>query len=187
MTRRTYHPLARWLHWSIFALVLVGLPIGLVMVRRDFDALNNVLYTLHWSIGLTVLFLMTIRIVTRLTVATPRPASVLSPAQRFLSQSVHLALYVMLVAAPVLGWLGKSAYGASAQGINVFYLFHVPVLLEKDEELAETLFFYHGVAVRIFLALLALHVAGALYHWFVAKDGVIGRMGIGRRVAEPES
>ncbi|WP_099867342.1 cytochrome b [Pararhizobium haloflavum] len=187
MQRTTYNPLARFLHWSIFLLVAIGLPIGLIMVERDFNPVTNVLYTVHWSIGLTVLLLMVVRIVVRIVAPPPKPARVLTGAQRMVSSIVHIGLYVMLIVAPVLGWLGKSAYGASPEGISVFYLFHVPVLLEKNEDLAETLLFYHGVAVRIFLAFLALHLAGAFYHGVIARDGVVGRMGIGRRVAEPEA
>lgn len=187
MQKRQYHPLARQLHWAIFALILIGLPMGLIMVERDFNPVTDLLYTLHWSIGLTILALMVMRLAVRLWSPPPKPAAVLTPWQRRLSHGVHIGLYVMLFVVPILGWLGKSAYGASADGINVFYLFHVPVLLEKDEALAETLLGYHGLAVRIFLVLLVLHVAGALYHAFVARDGVVGRMGIGRRIAEPEA
>lgn len=186
MPRKIYHPVARALHWAIFFLILIGLPMGLIMVERDFNTVTDVLYTLHWSIGLTVLFLMTVRLVVRLTIRPPKPANVLTPWQRTLSRAVHVALYVVLFVVPILGWLGKSAFGAAPEGINFFYLFHVPVLLDRNEDLAETLLWYHGLAVRIFLALLALHVAGALYHAFIGRDGVIGRMGIGRNVAEPE-
>lgn len=187
MTRRIYHPIARLLHWTIFALVLIGLPIGLIMVERDFNPVTNVLYTVHWSIGLTVLLLMTVRLLVRFVIRPPKPAAVLTAWQRRLSRYVHIGLYVMLFVVPILGWLGKSAYGAAREGINYFYLFHVPVLLEKDEELAEILLELHGYAVGVFLALLALHVAGALYHAVIARDGVAGRMGLGRRVAEPEA
>lgn len=184
--RRIYHPLARLLHWTIFGLVLVGIPIGLVMVERDPGGLTDALYVTHWSIGLTVLLLMVIRIIVRLAIRPPRPAAVLTPWQRGLSGAVHALLYVMLLIVPMLGWLGKSAYGAAPEGISVYGLFHVPVLLEKNEDLAETLLDFHGLAVRVFLALVALHIAGALYHLVIARDGVAGRMGLGRRVAEPE-
>lgn len=184
--RRTYHPLARLLHWTIFGLVLIGLPIGLIMVERGSGRVTDMLYVTHWSIGLTVLFLMILRIIVRLAVRPPRPAAVLTSWQRGLSGAVHLLLYAMLLIIPMLGWLGKSAFGAAPEGINVFGLFHVPVLLEKNEDLAETLLDFHGLAVRIFLVLVALHIAGALYHLVIARDGVAGRMGLGRRVAEPE-
>lgn len=187
MLRSTYHPLSRALHWTVFGLILIGMPMGAVMVRREFDDLNDVLYTLHWSIGLTVLLLMTVRLAVRLVVGAPRPAAILTPVQRVLSQTVHAGLYVALFTVAVLGWLGKSAYGAEPEGISVFYLFHVPVLLERNRELGETLLGYHGLAVQVFLALLALHIAGAVYHGLIARDGVVGRMGLGVRVAEPES
>ncbi len=187
MIRRTYHPAQRFLHWTIFLLILIGFPLGLVMVERDYNPVTDVMYTLHWSIGLTVLALMIARVASRLAFKAPKPAAVLTGWQRTLSHVVHVGLYVMLFVVPILGWLGKSAYGAGAQGINVFYLFHVPVLLEKDEDLAETLLFAHEIASKVFLVLLILHVAGALYHAFVKRDGVVGRMGIGKRVAEPEA
>jgi cytochrome b561 len=185
--RTVYHPLARLLHWTIAILILVGLPMGAIMVRRDFDPVNNVLYTLHWSIGLTILALMLVRLAVRLTISPPRSAAVLTPVQKYLSHAVHIGLYGLLFIIPVLGWLGKSAYGAEANGIPVFYLFYVPTLVERNEAMAEIYFWWHEMAVRAFLALLILHLAGAFYHAMIARDGVVGRMGIGRRVAEPEA
>ena len=187
MVRKTYHPLQITLHWLIFALVLLAVPIGLTMTRREeYDAVTNALYLTHWSIGLTVLFLMTIRIATRIFLPAPRPAAGLAGWERGLSRTVHATLYVMLIVVPMLGWLGKSAFGAAPEGISVYGLFHVPVLIEKDEALAERLLAAHRFAVYFFLCLLALHVAGVLKH-ALARDGVTGRMGLGRRVAEPES
>lgn len=187
MSRRTYHPLAQTLHWATFALILVGLPIGLIMTELDAGPVTNTLYVAHWSIGLTVLALTAIRLATRLVIAPPPPAAILAPWERTLSRAVHAGLYVMLFTMPILGWLGKSAYGAGAEGISVYGLFHVPVLLSRNGDLAETLFWYHERAAWIFLALLALHVAGALRHALIARDGVAGRMGLGRHVAEPQA
>lgn len=184
---RVYHPISRALHWLVFILIAIGLPIGLVMVERDFNPTTDLLYTLHWSIGLTVLALMTLRLIARFVFPAPKAAAVLTPAQKTVSHLVHIGLYISIFVVAILGWLGKSAYGASAEGISVFYLFHVPVLLEKNEDLAETLLEAHGFAVWVFLGLFALHLAGALYHAFVARDGVVGRMGIGQQVAEPEA
>lgn len=186
MSRRTYHPLAKFLHWTVFLLVAVAIVIGIVMVRRDYDPVTDLLFITHWSIGLTVLALMIARVVIRFAIAPPAPAAILKPWERRLSLMVHAGLYVMLFLVPILGWLGKSAFGASSAGIIVFGLFHVPVLIEQDDALAETLLGYHSAAVWIFLVLLALHIAGVIKHGLLARDGVVGRMGLGRTVAEPE-
>jgi len=185
--RKTYHPVSMAIHWLIVVLLLISIPMGKIMTEREFDSLNNVLYTLHWSIGLTVLALMVVRLGFRLVVPAPKPAASLEPWQRFLSHWTHIAIYVMLIVTPILGWLGKSAFGASAQGINVFYLFYVPTLVPRNKEMAEFYFELHEISSFILIGLIVLHVAGALYHAVVQKDGVVGRMGLGKKIAEPEA
>jgi cytochrome b561 len=75
---------------------------------------------------------------------------------------------------PVVGWLATAAGGYPVQ----FFAWKLPGLIAKDPALSETLFQLHGILGWAFLALLALHIAGAMRHWLIKRDGVMRRMSL---------
>ena len=173
MTDGGYGTLARWLHWLVAALVICLIPTGLVMARLDPGDTQDRLFVLHESFGLTVLGLMLLRTANRLR-APPRPAAQLTETERRLSLSVHRALYVLLLATPIVGWLALSAYGL---GPSFYGIGHGPALLAKDEPLSETLFHWHLAGGLLIAALISLHIAGAVSH-ARRDDGLIARMSL---------
>lgn len=186
MTPEPYHRARRWLHWSIAALVLFTIPLGLAFTNFDYmKALDGALgkgafnagYDLHKSVGLLILGLMAARIAAKLVWRDPEHRPPLPDFNRVASRAAHGALYVLLVAAPLLGWAGVSAYPAP---LPFFGLFEAPALLGKDRPLAEALLVAHRYAVYAVMAVVALHIAAALYHAIVRRDGVLARMLPGR-------
>ncbi|TCK23594.1 cytochrome b561 [Ancylobacter aquaticus] len=171
-----YGPTARALHWVVALIVLVLIPLGLYMVARGeatgFDALTGSLYSLHKFIGFLALWLIVLRVLVRLRRGAPPPEASLTPLERVASATVHAALYLLLLAVPVLGWAGVSAYPA----LNVFGLFDLPALLSPDEGLAKRILGLHGLLAQILGVLALAHIAAALYHRFLKRDGVMARM-----------
>jgi cytochrome b561 len=169
----SYSGFAKFLHWVIAICVLVMIPVAIAMNNVEPGNLQNVLYTVHRSLGVTVLALMTVRIFYRLVHGAPAPEPTLEPFQRIASHLVHMALYVLVTAQALIGWIATSAYGAQ---ISFFGLFTVPALVEKDQTLATPLFTAHLVLAILIAGLLALHIGAALHHYFIRKDGVLQRM-----------
>lgn len=127
----------------------------------------------HKSLGFVILVLVMLRLGWRLyNPAPPLPES-MPPAMRRVARMTHWLLYLLLIAAPIAGWVHASAAGL---GINVFGWFTVPNLVGKDPGLSEMFHTVHVVLVMSLAALLALHVAGALMHALVLRDGVFRRM-----------
>jgi cytochrome b561 len=167
---------ARLLHW-IIALVVAGMiPVGLYMVARgeatNFDATTGSLYSLHKLVGFTVLWLIVLRVLVRLRRGAPPPVPTLTLFERIASYTVHLALYVLLLAVPLLGWAGISAYPA----LDVFGWFNLPAILPANEALANRILSVHGLLAQALGLLALLHIAAALMHRFVKRDGVMRRM-----------
>lgn len=160
------------LHWLTVLFIVLTVGFG-SQLENPPEGWGDALYRLHWSCGLTVLLLTALRIVNRLVAGAPPPYAGLTSIERIASTAVHHALYVLLVAAPLLGWLGKSAYGGD---ITVFGLFNMPPLLGQDEALSKKLLGAHKVAVFLLIGAIALHIAGALNHVLIKKDGVFARM-----------
>lgn len=170
-----YSPVARGLHWAVAVLVLVTAPIGLIMADRGardiWDATTNTLYSTHKLIGLTILALMFVRLAYRVTQGAPAPEPTLTPVEKGVSWAVHWAIYVMLFAVPIGGYLGISYYPA----LDIFGV-KVPGLVTPNEDTAKLVFKLHGYGAFVLMGLVAMHIGAALMHGFVKKDGVLGRM-----------
>jgi cytochrome b561 len=167
-----YSSLAKSLHWLVAAIVFGLIPIGVVMADLKPGPLQDRLFVLHESFGVTVLALMILRLGNRLR-RSPAPAAYLSPGERIASLAVHRALYVLLLGTPIVGWLALSAYGL---GPSFYGLGQLPALLQKDEPLSKILFAVHKAGGFCIGALIVLHVAGALRHALIKRDGLLRRM-----------
>lgn len=175
-TERYPRPLVL-LHWVMAVLILATIPIGYRMSDLDPGPVQDALYHLHRSIGVTVLALALVRLVVRRLWGAPPPHPALAGWQRALSVSVHRLLYVLFFLVPILGWAGTSAFGAP---ILVWGFFELPPIMPRHETLSEILLGAHGLFASTLVGLVLLHVAGALYHALVRRDGVVERMLFGR-------
>ena len=171
--REEYGGAAKFFHWTIAVAVLTMIPVGIAMIRIEPGTTQNVLFTVHRSLGILVLALMILRLGNRLIVGWPAPEPTITPFQRIASHAVHNLLYLLLFVQPLLGWYATSAFPAT---ISFFGLFDVPSIASPNEALAKQLFVVHMGLGLVITALLALHIGAALYHHFVRRDGVLQRM-----------
>ncbi len=182
MAGENYATIQKILHWAIAVAAIGMLATGFYMSSIGFSAdlpqetqdLRNQLYSMHKSTGFLVLALMILRLLLRLVLgAPPLPRSV-PQAQRFAAQASHFTLYALLIAMPLAGWAAVSVGGFMEP---VYGLFEMPPLLEKGttEEYFDVIGVHVAIAFAI-LAVLAAHVAGALYHLLIRRDGVFRRM-----------
>jgi len=166
-----YNAGARALHWTIAVLILANLASGLLH-----DALEGVVAVMpvHKAIGLTVLVLSLVRLGWRMAwKAPPYPAS-MGRGEIALAHAVHGLLYAFMIAMPLSGWIMASA---GKYPLSWFGLFDWPKLaVTKGSTLYEVGHGFHGTGGWILLALALGHVAAALRHRFVLRDGVLRRM-----------
>jgi cytochrome b561 len=171
----SYGAPALWFHWLTFLFVAILVPVGIVMAERGehniWDTLTNSLYSTHKLIGFTLLWIVVLRLGYRLFSGTPQPEPGLSSWQIYVSRATHWAFYALLLIMPLLGWLGVSMYPA----LEIFGLFSLPGITQKSD-LANQVLAVHKAAAWVLIALLALHVSAALFHYFIRKDGVLQRM-----------
>jgi cytochrome b561 len=179
-TPTQYGALARFFHWAIAILVIVTIPIALTMLRVGEGPLQNLLFVVHESLGLSIFVLAILRVVWRFVEPPPPlPASV--PAGRALIATVnHWLLYLLLFLMPVTGYLSVVAGGYP---LNFFALFNVPRLVEKSESLGKFTESAHLALQYAVYVLVLIHVAAALHHHLVQRDGVLRRMWPGLRAA----
>ena len=172
---------ARLMHWLVALCVLALFPLGIWATSRAeadiWDDLTNTLYAWHKLIGFTVLILMVVRLVIKVrSVAPPYPSS-LAAWEISAAKGTHHLLYLLLFIVPLLGWAGATAFPA----LDILAGKHLPAMpfMPTGEPLAMSLFDWHGNVAFVLGALLILHVAAALRHLVVKRDGVVKRMWFG--------
>lgn len=161
-TKQTYGCVSRGIHW-LTVLALVGV-FGLAWADK---------IGIHKSFGVTVLALGVLRIVWTLTQPAPVALGELPRWQHIAAKATHGLLMLWLVAMPLSGWAMSSAYGRAT---SFFGLFELPMLVGPDRALGGQFRAIHEPLAYVGLALIALHVAGALWHHFILKDATLVRM-----------
>src|SRR5690606_21016501 len=160
------------LHWLIALALAFQLALGFAMPK---DERGFALFQLHKSVGVTILVLTLLRLGWRLTHRPPQ--AVEGGFSGFLARAVHTLLYVFMIGAPLTGWALVST--APIQVPTLLYGVipwpHLPLPAGISETVEET----HELLAWIGIALIGLHVLGALRHQFLLRDGLLRRMGPG--------
>lgn len=134
----------------------------------------------HYTLGLAAFGLAWLRLAIRLAGVEPRIEPALPAWQQKLATLVHRALYGLLFALPVLGWLTLSAKGKPVP----FFGFELPALVAANQGLGKWLKDIHEAAATAGYGLIGVHAAAALYHHHVLRDNCMGLM-LPRRRAIP--
>lgn len=168
MRPEAFHPFARLLHWLMAVLILAMLFIGVSMVA-DLSPRHAVLISLHKATGLALLVLVVLRIAVRLAVPHPPLPPALPTLQRWAAGASHLLLYALMLAMPLLGWAMLSA-GDYPRPLGL------PAIAPHNLQLYAVLRQAHGWAGYLLFATVLVHVAAALMHAWVRRDGVLRSM-----------
>jgi cytochrome b561 len=163
----------RAFHW-LRALVVIGtLSVGLLMVNLpdDLPAKFEQLYPNHKQFGLLAMLLGLVQLVLRMRARhrLPGPPAGLRPWERMLSTTVHRAFYVLLIVVPLMGYSMSSTFTQS-DGVPFFFGL-LPELLPKNDNWFEVFRLLHRIFAYTLLTLVVLHVAGALKHRLLDKNG----------------
>ncbi len=163
----------KYLHWLVAILVLGMLSLGFFLSDLP-GAYKLSAYMMHKSIGLTILTLMLLRVIWVLLQGKPKLPETLPLWERVLARGVQHALYVFLILMALSGWLMATA----SNRIPVYFgWFRVPFPgLSPSDTLARFMNQTHGVIAWVLLALVSLHIAGALKHALIQKDDLLKRM-----------
>lgn len=170
--RLQYGTTAKVLHWLIVALLVVQYLIGWLMPDLHRGMQPGVPMTLHISVGFTILVLIVLRLIWRLTHPVA-PESSLPGWQRLSSELVHWMLYILVLATTISGWLFASFRGWS---VSFFYLLPMPMLSSDNAAAGRAIDGLHQAAEWTLLVFIGLHVVAALAHVFIYRDRIMQRM-----------
>lgn len=161
------------LHWLTLIMILSLAAVGMNMDDLPNGPQKIQVYALHKSFGLTVLALTVIRLSWRLMSVTPDPVPNTPLWQEWAAKIVHAALYVLLFAMPISGWLYNSAAGFP---LKYFGLFSLPKLSGYDPQLKALAGEAHETIFYIIALLMLMHAGAALKHHYLDKDNTLIRM-----------
>lgn len=161
------------LHWLVALLIFAAFPLGLYMSDLALSPAKLRLFSYHKWMGVTVFVLTALRLAWR---AGHRPPPVSMPAwQQIAAETAHHLLYALTLIIPVSGWLMSSAKGFKTVWFGVVPL---PDLLAKNAALGDLLLEFHRDLNYLLLAVVGIHVAGAIKHQFIDRDGLLRRMSL---------
>jgi cytochrome b561 len=164
---------ARSLHWSMAVLILLQAVGGWIGHEMDRSPLKVDVMTAHKSLGVTLLLLVAFRLLWRWKHSAPQPAAGSRPWEIRAAWLTHAALYFLMIALPLSGWLTAST---SLVPWKLWWVIPWPSIAPVDQRLHEIAAEVHEACVWSLAAILAIHIAAALRHHFVKHDLVLLRM-----------
>lgn len=161
------------LHWISATLLFATFPLGLYVSGLRLSPAKLELVAYHKWFGISVLLVASVRLAWRLTHRPPERVGTGSAWQERAAAATHGSLYILMLFLPLSGWLYSSAAGIPTVYLGIWQL---PDLVGRDRALAGNLSQLHQVLGWMTAVLVVAHVAAALKHQFVDRDGAMQRM-----------
>jgi cytochrome b561 len=168
-----FNPIIIALHWLMLLLIVA------VYLFIEFRGLfprgsepRELMKTLHFMLGISVFFLVFLRLVVRFSTKAPDIIPTPKFIEALLAKLMHIALYIFMIGMPLLGWLILNANGKAVP----FFGLQLPMLISENKDLGKLLREIHEIGGSIGYFLLGGHALAALLHHYVKKDNTLLRM-----------
>lgn len=167
-----FTPMQRILHWLMAICILAMLFIGVGMVSTV-TAKYLTLVSIHKPLGIAILILAVLRLGLRFKAGAPALPRGLPEPMRLAAKLSHILLYALMIAMPLLGW---GMLSAAAYPVELIGGYRLPAILSQSDALHTALWNAHRLLAFAFFALILVHIAAALFHALVRRDGVFASM-----------
>ena len=178
-TKARYGSVAQILHWITAGLILFLLPLGIFMHELPYSTSEEIaykawFYSLHKTLGMTVLTVAIIRIIWALVSTKPAPMYPERKLETFAAETIHWILYVSILLVPLTGYIHHAASSGFAMIWGPFP--DSVAFIPKSEDLSKFSGVMHWILAMMMAGSIALHIAGALKHVVIDRDGTLARM-----------
>jgi cytochrome b561 len=168
---RQFAAFSRLLHWTMAAMVLTMLCIGVAMVVSL--GKYHVLVSIHRPLGIAILILVVVRFVNRLLNPPPPFPASMSRAERLAATASELAMYGLMLVLPLVGW---GMLSAERYPIVLYGSLHLPFILPHSATLYAVLRKAHTILAYLFVLTFMGHFGAVLFHTLIVRDGLLKRM-----------
>jgi cytochrome b561 len=171
LTPRQFAGFSRLLHWTMAAMILTMLCIGVAMVASL--ANYHVLVSIHRPLGIAILILVVIRFVNRLLNPPPPFPATMPRLERLVATASEYLMYSLMFILPLVGW---GMLSAARYPIVLFGSLHLPFILPHNALLYAVLRQAHTILAYLFFFTFLAHFGAILFHTLIVRDGILKRM-----------
>jgi cytochrome b561 len=171
-TSERFTAIQRLLHWVMAVAILSMLFIGVGFASTIMPKYLPLLST-HKTLGIGILVLALVRLGVRLRYGVPPLPADLPPLISMAARLSHYALYALMIGMPLIGW---GMLSAGAYPVVLYGNLHLPSILPQNDTLHTLLWNAHYYLAFVFYATILLHIAAALFHGLIRRDGVFESM-----------
>lgn len=165
-TKDSFGSIAKFFHWTIAILIITNIVCGFLM--KGLTVLNY-----HKLVGLSVLFLAIFRLFFFIISVKPKLPDTLPLIEKIAAYSVKYLLFIFMFSLPITGWIMATAYGVPPTIAGHTFPFPFFHFSSQNATFAQ---FIHNTLAFIIIAIVLMHVGGALKHHFIYKDNILKRM-----------
>mgnify|MGYP005678602147 FL=1 len=169
-TLTEYGLISKLLHWISAILLLVQIPLGFYLVDLDFGPERINIESIHVIFGLSIFYLVILRLLTKIINPTPKLNPSIFKGQKFLAKLNHILLYVTILSITISGILKKLFNG------ETLVIFFKEFRIQDNFELAEVFYDIHVFSNYFIIALITTHIVAVVVHKFFFNDNLIKKI-----------
>ena len=158
------------LHWLSAILLLVQIPLGFYLVDLDFGEQRINVENIHVIIGLSIFYIVILRLVNKILNPTPKLNPSICKGQVFLAKMNHILLYLAILSITVSGILKKLFNG------ETLIIFFKEIQIKDNFELADQFSNIHIISNYTILVLIVIHLMAVIVHRLFFKDNLLKKM-----------
>ena len=169
-TLTEYGIISKVLHWLSAILLLIQIPLGFYLVDLDFGEERLSIENIHIIIGLTIFYLVIIRLLNKIFNPTPKLDPSIFKGQRFIAKLNHILLYVAILSITISGILKKLFNG------ETLVIFFKEIEIQDNFELADQFYNIHIFSHYTIIALIALHISAVIIHKLFFNENLLKKI-----------
>ena len=169
-TLAEYGLISKLLHWISAILLFIQIPLGFYLVDLDFGLERLTVENIHVTVGLSIFYLVILRLLYKIFNPTPRLEPSIFKGQKFLAKLNHVLLYVTILSITISGILKKLFNGESL--IIIFK----KITIQDNFELAELFYEIHIFSNYLIIILITIHIVAVIIHKFFFNDNLLKKI-----------
>jgi len=158
------------LHWLSAIILFIQIPLGFYLVDLDFGEQRITIEDIHVTLGLTVFYIIIIRLINNILNPTPKLDPSIFKGQRFLAKMNHILLYIAILSITISGILKKLFNG------EPLVIIFKEIIIKENFELADQFYDIHIMSNYFLIGLVALHISAVIIHKLFFKENLLKRI-----------
>ena len=169
-TLTEYGIISKALHWLSALILFIQIPLGFYLVDLDFGEQRITIEDIHVTLGLTVFYIIIIRLINNILNPTPKLNPSIFKGQRFLAKMNHVLLYIAILAITISGILKKLFNG------ETLTIIFKEIQINENFDLADQFYEIHIIANYILIGLIVIHITAVIIHKMFFEDNLLKRI-----------